>query len=238
MDPVKPIVCHIESVVHDVPGWSPVDELLALFTLAYSTSGLRGDVIEIGSWCGRSSVVLGLAAALTADTKVHCIDLFPRASDWHRNSDGSYSIAVTIGEQRFTACVEQTVWAQPFERDIAPIYENHDGIFDVFTAAITRNGLGGTIVSHRGTSATFRQAAAPSLACRFAFIDGDHGYRAVCEDIRNVERFLVPGGWICVDDAFTNNKGIDRAISELILGSANYELGQQLTRKLFAARRK
>lgn len=236
--PITPIIEQIESISRDIPGWTPIDELFALFTLVYSTAGLQGDVIEIGSWCGRSSVVLGLAAALIGQTKVHCIDLFPRKSDWHRNPDGTYSIAVKIGEQTFAACIEQTVWAEPFERDIVPIYETHRGTLDIFNAAVFQHGLDRIVMPHKGSSTTFVQKAPNSLKCKLAFIDGDHGYQSVCNDIRNVEKFLMPGCWICLDDAFTSNKGIDRAISELIISSGNYELGQQLTRKLFVARRK
>jgi hypothetical protein len=182
--------------------------------------------------------VLGYAAALTGNTKVHCIDLFPRREDWHRNADGSYSIAMQVAGRRFTACEEQTVWAEPFETDIAPLYKDHPGILEIFLDAVERGGLEHVVTAYKGTFATFADLAPQGLKCRLVFIDGDHSYHAVCDDIRNAERFLIPGGWICIDDAFCCNKGVDRAISEKILGSDKYELGQQLTRKLFIARKK
>ena len=101
-----------------------------------------------------------------------------------------------------------------------------------------RNGLDHVVIPHRGTLAMFSKTVPANLRCKLAFIDGDHGYRAVCADILGIERFLVPGGWICLDDAFTVYEGADEAITELILNSTRYELGQQLTRKLFVARRK
>jgi predicted O-methyltransferase YrrM len=73
-----PILSQIEALVADVPGWSPIDQLYTLFQLAEYTSDLPGDVVEIGSWCGRSALALGLAARLTGRTKVHCIDRRPR----------------------------------------------------------------------------------------------------------------------------------------------------------------
>jgi hypothetical protein len=51
-----------------------------------------------------------------------------------------------------------------------------------------------------------------------------------------VERFLLPGGWICFDDAFSSYAGVDQAITELVINSGNYQQCQQLTRKLFVAR--
>ncbi|MEY4592782.1 MAG: hypothetical protein RIR18_1677, partial [Pseudomonadota bacterium] len=72
-----PIFTQIEEAVKSIPGWSPLDQLMALFTLAYSSSHLPGDILELGSWCGRSAVALGMAAKLTGIGKVHCVDLFP-----------------------------------------------------------------------------------------------------------------------------------------------------------------
>jgi predicted O-methyltransferase YrrM len=70
----QPISTQIEEAVKDIPGWSPPDQLMALFTLAYSSSHLPGDILELGSWCGRSAVALGLAVKLTRKGKVHCVD--------------------------------------------------------------------------------------------------------------------------------------------------------------------
>src|SRR5438105_1134659 len=89
------LASEIEALVADVPGWSPLDELFTLSLLAYSTAHLPGDLVEVGSWCGRSSVVLG-AAARDTHGLVHCVDLFPERNDWRRNSDGTYSMSVNI----------------------------------------------------------------------------------------------------------------------------------------------
>jgi hypothetical protein len=86
--------------------------------------------------------------------------------------------------------------------------------------------------------ARLRPEDAPSsLRCKLAFIDGDHSYEAVTADIAAVERFLVPGGWICFDDAFSCYEGVDRAISDRIINSGRYDRCQQVTRKFFVARR-
>lgn len=77
-----------------------------------------------------------------------------------------------------------------------------------------------------------------NFRCRLAFLDSDHGYEAVCEVIRNIDKHLVPGGWMCFDDAFTCYEGVSRAISELIIANPNYECCQQMTRKPFVTRKK
>ena len=87
------------------------------------------------------------------------------------------------------------------------------------------------------TPPLFWQEAPKDLQCRLAFIDGDHCYEVVCKDIDNMERLLVPGGWICFDDAFTEYEGVNQAITDRVLKNSKFELCQQLTRKLFVARR-
>ena len=56
------IAAHLADVIDRVPGWSPLDRLLSLFEPAFVSAHLGGDLVEIGSWCGRSAVALGLAA--------------------------------------------------------------------------------------------------------------------------------------------------------------------------------
>jgi predicted O-methyltransferase YrrM len=232
-----PVAHQIERMVDGVPGWTPHDELMALFTLAYTTP-IAGDIIELGSWCGRSASALGLAAKLTGHTTVYAVDLFPAKTDWRRNGDGSYSFAVTLGGTRVGGYEEQTVWAEPYLRDIAPIYDRYHSVLDVFRETVTRNHLDAVVRPFHGNSDMFATAAPADLRCKLAFIDGDHSYAAVCDDISRIERFLVPGAWICFDDAFSSYEGVDRAIRDRIIDSGRYECCHQFTRKLFVARLK
>jgi predicted O-methyltransferase YrrM len=236
-NPKLPLVTRLEGFARDIPGWTPVDQLLSLFLLAYSTRDLGGNIVEIGSWCGRSSCALGLAAQAIGNTQVHCIDPFPEKDDWYQNADGSYSFTVTIDGESITAYDEQTVWGTPFTKELAPLYDRFPGVLAAFRHSIASAGLETVVSPHRGSLTTFLKKVPADFKCKLAFVDGDHGYEAVKDDIRNIERLLVPGGWICFDDAFTTSTGVDRAISELVLASPKYELRQQLTRKLFVARR-
>ena len=228
----------IEALVQDVPGWSPVDQLYTLFQLAYGSADLPGDMVEIGSWCGRSALVLGLAAQMTGQAKVHCIDLFPRKTDWTQNADGSYSFNVTIEGQQYAGYQRQTVWQEPFERDIAPVYAQGEALLDIFQRHVARHHLQDVVRPFKGDSDMFVRSAGDEFRCKLAFIDGDHSYEAVCRDIDNLAQRLAPGGWICFDDAFSCYEGVNRAIERRIIGSPDFELGQQMTRKLFVARKK
>lgn len=238
MYPIKPITTQIEEAVQDIPGWSPIDQLLTLFTLAYTSSDLDGDILELGSWCGRSAVALGMAAKLSGKGKVHCVDLFPEKNDWFKNEDGTYSFAVNIDGRLVGAYGEQTVWAKPYECDIAPVYERFAGTLEAFTTSISNNGLSNLVFPIKGDLMSFLKTAPKSLKVRLAFIDGDHSYEAVSNDIALIEGSLVRGGWICFDDAFSSYQGVNDAIQKHIIDSGNYEFCQQMTRKLFVARRR
>jgi hypothetical protein len=239
MDKMRiPIINQIENIVQDIPGWSPIDQLYSLFNLVYLTSDLPGDIVEIGSWCGRSSAVLATAARLVGSIKVHCIDLFPEKNDWKQNEDGSYSFETRINGRAFGGYQEQTVWQEPFEKDIAPLYENYNGILDIFEEVMTRLDLQDIVEVYREDSFVCKRLAERKIRCKLAFLDGDHSYAAVCQDIRHVEEILVNGGWICFDDAFSSYEGVNQAINELIIDSPVYELQQQMTRKFFVARKR
>lgn len=235
--PTTPVTEVLKHAVENVPGWTPLDELLALFSIALSSSHLEGDIVEIGSWCGRSAVALGLAARVTGHTRLHCIDLFPERDDWKRNADGSYSMTVRIGDIELGAYNTQTVWREPFERYIAPLYQRHRSILDIFLETIAAYDLGDVVRYYRGSSDVLLSQPNVARRCRLAFIDGDHGYDAVRRDIASVEQILLPGGWICFDDAFTTYEGVDRAVRHAVVENSSYDLKLQVSRKLFIARR-
>lgn len=234
--PTTSLVTEIEALVDGVPGWSPIDQLFALSLLAYATSHLPGDLVEVGSWLGRSAITLGAAARDTHGV-VHCIDPFPARDDWRRNADGTFSCAVEIDGRRHPSYQEQTVWPAAFEQHLAPTYAQHASILEAFLDNTRRRGLDTVVKPHRGTAATFVEQMPSAFRCRLLFLDGDHGYHAVGDDIARLSPFLVPGGWICFDDAFSSYEGVDRAIAQLVIDNPAYDLKRQLTRKCFAARK-
>lgn len=227
----------LEQVAADVPGWSPVEELFSLYHLALTTAPLLGDVLEIGSWCGRSTIALALACRRTPGRRVIACDLFPEREDWRQNADGTYSFRVQLGEREFAAYESQTVWQEPFERDIAPLYAANSSLRGLFESYLERYQCADVVDVVRGDSNILCAGLAPERRFGLAFVDGDHGYEAVCQDIANIERHLLPGGWLAFDDAFTSYDGVNRAITDRVCLSPAYADGAQFTRKMFAARR-
>ena len=172
--PTTALVTEIEALVEGVPGWSPVDQLFALSLLAHATSHLPGDLVEVGSWLGRSAIALGAAARDTHGV-VHCIDPFPARDDWRRNADGTFSCAVEIDGRRHASYQDQTVWPAAFEQHLAPTYAQHASILDAFLDNMRRRGLDTVVKPHRGTAATFVAQVPDSFRCRLLFLAGDHG---------------------------------------------------------------
>lgn len=232
-----PVSAILEDAVKSVPGWTPVDQMLALYTLALSVADLPGDLLEVGSWCGRSAVALGLAARCIGHGALHCVDLFPQKEDWYRNRDGTYSFNVNIDGISYGAYTEQTVWEEPFLRDILPVYERCVGTLDFFRMTMGAHQLNDHVIGQRMDLKRFATTVPSDFKLRLAFIDGDHSYRSVCSDIDTIEPWLLPGAWLCFDDAFTSYDGINEAILEKVVHSGKYHLCQRMTRKLFVAQR-
>jgi len=233
----KPIIEQIEEMVKDIPGSTPIDQLYTLYLLAKSTSDIEGEFLEIGSWCGRSASVLAMAARDANVNKVVCIDLFPDKKDWFQNDDESYSFRINLGNGRcIYSQTEQTIWKEPFERLFLPIYEKNPSMLNEFLNNMKKHGFDDIILPIKGTSSDINSLNKDFFKCKFAFIDGEHGYASVCKDIKNIERYMVDGAWVCFDDAFVSFLGVSRAIEDKIINNSNYTDAQQLTRKLFAAR--
>lgn len=59
-----------------IPGMLPLDQCIRLYYLAYGNAGMGGDIVEIGSWQGRSTCFLAQACKDTGVGVVHAIDHF------------------------------------------------------------------------------------------------------------------------------------------------------------------
>lgn len=228
-----PAAKFIDEVIQHVPGWTPADQLLTLFTLACASTDIPGDILEVGSWCGRSTVVLAMACRLTGHGRVQSVDLFPAKADWFQNLDGTWSFK-SMG---YGAYMDQTVWDEPFQRDIAPLYREHDNVFEIMQESLKRFAVSDLVDCHKGTSDHFF-ASCGKRRFRLAFLDGDHSFDAVCRDITNAAANMPDGGWLCFDDAFSTYEGVDQAIKSQVWTSPRLVFARQFTRKLHAARLK
>lgn len=222
----------LRDVAARVPGWTPFEQLLGLYALGCSLPG-DGDFLEIGSWCGRSMVALGLAAKSTGRGHVHAVDAFPERDDWYRNDDDTYSFEVTTPTETIAGLTDQRVWAEPFLRDIVPLYERWGSPFRAFTTFRAEFGLESVVTAYRMSPFTFFAGPGRAQRYRLAFIDGEHSDAAVRHDLDAAWSRLTPGGAACLDDAFTCYAGVDAAIDAHLASRADVAAAMNLTRKMF-----
>ena len=224
----------ITKIENEVPGWTPGDQLRCLFLGAINQCTTNKNILEIGSWCGRSTIVLAIAAKILG-SKVYSIDLFPNLSDWYQNADKTWSYSTLLNNgAKINGCVEQTVWDLPFQNEILPVYKKNPALYEIFKGNLKKFSVEKFVCSFKGTIDT-EISKIPNIG--FIFIDADHGYRSVVNEIEKSTKKLVDGGWVYFDDAFTCNPGVDRAITEKIINSNKFSNYFQLTRKCFIAQK-
>ncbi len=129
-------------------------------------------VLEIGSWCGISSLTWGRALERIGVTNytIYCIDI------WHHAGDIRYDAErAEIRRERNT-----------FNHDIFKFnIQNSIGWSHVVEL------IGDSRVSLKGLRDGFFDTV---------YVDGHHGYDMISSDIENAFRVLTPGGIICGDD--------------------------------------
>ena len=123
-----------KSIVDKVHGWSPEDQLLSLFNTAISTKLINNsDILEVGTWCGRSTISLA-SAAKYLNCKVHAIDLFPKKKDWYINPNKNASFKTKIKNELIYGYSDQQVWPKAFQYLIDGYkFHNNNDLLKIFT---------------------------------------------------------------------------------------------------------
>lgn len=159
--------------IDQIKGFLAADEAQALYQHALLASD-KGPVLEIGSYCGKSTIYLGLACRSTDSTVF--------ALDHHRGSEEHQ-----LGE---------------FFHDPA-LYDAGAGVMDSFREFrrnIHRAGLDDVVVPVvAGSEAAARHWQTP-LA--MVFIDGGHSLDAALTDYRCWTSHLMRGGILAIHDVF------------------------------------
>ena len=159
--------------IDSIKGFLSDDEAAALYQRALEVSG-QGPVLEIGSYCGKSTIYLGLACRRTDSTVF--------ALDHHRGSEEHQ-----LGE---------------FFHD-PDLYDSSEGVMDTFRDFrhnISRAGLNDTVVPVvAGSDAAARHWQTPFS---MVFIDGGHSLDAALTDYRCWMPHLKRGGILAIHDLF------------------------------------
>ena len=157
-------------------GFMPDDEGEAL-TEAAARAGRAFDdavLLEVGAWCGKSTVYLGAAAEETGAVVF--------SLDHHHGSEEN-----------------QPGW----EHHDPSLVDPTSGRIDTlphWRRAIVSAGLEHRVVGLVGDSRLVSQSWRTPLA--FCFIDGGHGEEPAWADLRGWSPHVRPGGWLAIHDVF------------------------------------
>jgi predicted O-methyltransferase YrrM len=161
------------EVARAAKGFMPDDEGLALHEAGLA-GGTVGPLLEIGSYCGKSAVYLGSAAA-QRDTVLFTID-------HHHGSEENQA----GWEHHDTEVVD----ARTGRMDTLPF----------FRRTIEDAGLEGAVVAVVGDAPTVGRYWSTPVG--LLFIDGGHAEDVARADYDGWARFVAPGGVLAIHDVF------------------------------------
>lgn len=166
----------LRELAEAAKGFMPPDEGLALYEAACEAGGAvpGAPFVEIGSWCGKSTIYLG-AAARERETVVLAVD-------HHRGSEEN-----------------QAGW----EHHDRELVDPSTGLLDTlptFRRTIHTAGLDDAVIAVVADSPTF--AAFFTTPAAFVFIDGGHGEAPAHADYEAWSHRVAPGGTMAIHDVF------------------------------------
>ena len=165
------------KVAQEVKGFLPQNEADALYSAATSLE-VKGPLLEVGSYCGKSTIYLGSAAQQMGRVLY--------ALDHHRGSEEN-----------------QSGW----EHHDSELIDNRIGVMDTlpfFRRAIFDAGLEDSVVALVGQSEVIANNWATPLA--FLFIDGGHGDDPAKADFNGWVPKVKEGGLLAIHDVFPDEK--------------------------------
>ena len=161
------------DLIQEVKGFLDEEEGLFLYHAAETAVPL-GPCLEIGSYCGKSGIYLGLGC------KAHQGVLF--SIDHHRGSE------------------EQQPGEEYFDPALFDPLSGRIDTFPFFRKTIEKAGLEDTIVPLVCPSPLAARQWATPLS--LVFIDGGHSFEAAYQDYQNWARHILPGGYLLIHDIF------------------------------------
>lgn len=161
------------ALAERVTGFMPADEGEALYQAARSYLA-GGAGVEIGTYCGKSTVLLG-AAALATDSVLYTVD--------HHHGSEEHQVG--------------------WEYHDATMVDPHTGLFDTlptFRHTLDEARLEDNVVAVVGKSAVVARHWQTPL--QLLFIDGGHTEAAAHRDYEGWARWVQPGGALVIHDVF------------------------------------
>jgi MMP 1-O-methyltransferase len=166
------------ALARNTRGFMPDDEGEALMQAATEAgrAGGGGTFVEIGSWCGKSTVYLGAAAAETG--------------------------AVLFSVDHHHGSLENQAGWEHHESDLVSPEDGRLDTLPWWRRAVAAAELEDTVVGLVGDSPVI--AAHWGTPLQFCFIDGGHGEEPAWADFSGWTPHVVVGGTLCIHDVFAD----------------------------------
>jgi predicted O-methyltransferase YrrM len=161
------------KLIDEVKGFLDESEGRYLFEIAEEASK-NGPCLEIGSYCGKSSIYLGTAC---------------------KNNNG---ILFSIDHHRGSE--EQQPGEEYFDPELFDSKHGYLNTFEEFRRTLSRAGLEDTVVPIVSRSEVAARSWTISLS--LVFIDGGHSYESVHTDYKCWAGHIIPGGYLAIHDIF------------------------------------
>jgi predicted O-methyltransferase YrrM len=177
----------------EVKGFMPVDEGLALTELGRRVSVQRpaGTWLEVGAWCGKSAIYLGLAAEESGSVLY--------SLDHHHGSEEN-----------------QAGW-EHFDPELVDAIDGRLNTLPTWQRSIASAELEQTVIGLVGPSLVIARHFDQTLD--LVFIDGGHGSDVAWADYRAWTPKVARGGWLAIHDVFVDPADGGRPPYEIYLAA-------------------
>jgi cephalosporin hydroxylase len=166
-----------------IPGMCDDDKFHALLEIARRS--VAGDIVEIGSWWGKSAFIFAWMALHFGIGKLLCVD------PWDNQHLVQGEKIVDSG----SAQVDAEEALQVFQIGLLPFNANHINYLRMTSVEAAAYYAASKSVS---TAAFGKTEYAGRIS--ILHIDGNHAYAAVKADIESWQPYMREGGWIIFDD--------------------------------------
>lgn len=185
-----------------IPGMCDHEKMFALAEVA--RHAVRGDIVEIGSWWGKSAFLLAWLARCYQIGKLLCVDPWSNAHLVQHDEKG----LVDQVSAQFDASEALNV----FEMNLLPYSHDHVNYLRLPSDEGAQHYRQRREVRTEAFGSTHYHGEIALL-----HIDGNHSYAAARSDLANWSPLVAAGGWIIVDDyIWPYGDGPQRAGDEFI----------------------
>ena len=166
-----------------IPGMCDHEKIRALYEI--SRHSPTGDIVEIGSWWGKSAFILARLGSCFEIGKLLCVDPW---SDEHLIQDDERGLVDSVqvsADEAFTV----------FQLNLLPYANGNVNYLRMPSTEASGQYRNHPVVQ----TATFGETP---YAGRIAIlhIDGNHSYANARADMTSWSNLVIPGGWIIIDD--------------------------------------